>query len=82
MKIAATSLLIIGAALVFSACNNTAQLTGTTSTTAQTAPITATPTPAPTKPETLNDLKGQLNATVDDGGAADVLSLQTESQGL
>lgn len=48
----------------------------------QQPPITATPTPTPTKEQTLNELNTQLNTTVDDGGAADLNQLKTESQGL
>lgn len=81
MKIVKTSLLVIAAALVLSACNATGQTT-TSAPTTPTPPITANPTPAPTKPQTMNELKGELNATVDDGGAADLKALQTDSQGL
>lgn len=80
MKLTTATLLVIGGAFILGACNYTNPPTGAPQTTA--APITATPTPTPAKPETLNDLNGQLNATVDDGGQADLLQLQTESKGL
>lgn len=41
-----------------------------------------TPTPAPTREQTLNDLNLELNATADDGGAADIKQLQKDSSGL
>lgn len=73
----------IASALFLSACN----YTGPAATTTATPPTTTTPTAAvsvaPTTGSTnVNDLNAELNATVDDGGQADLNQLQKDASGL
>ncbi|HLE49786.1 MAG TPA: hypothetical protein VI791_01420 [Patescibacteria group bacterium] len=69
-------------ALFLAACNYTGPAATTT-----TPPAAATPTTtvsvAPTTGSTnVNDLNTELNATVDDGGQADLNQLQKDAAGL
>jgi len=72
-----TTLLIVTGALLLGGCTYTAKTTTTTPTV-----YTPTATPTPTKSQTLNELNEQLNATVDDGGQADLNQLQKDASGL
>lgn len=80
MKIKPSLLLLVVSAVFLGGCNYAALRPPVTP--PETPPITATPTPAPTKEQTLNELNTELNTTVDDGAAADLNQLKTESQGL
>lgn len=76
-----SQIFIIVSALFLSACSYTGPAATSTSTTPVTPPsvVTASPTAATTD---VNKLSAQLDATVDDGGAADLNQLQKDSSGL
>jgi len=73
--------LLFALALIFSGCTVINNQPASDTRPETEAPFTPTPTPAPTR-ETLDDLNAELNATVDDGGAADLKQLETDSRGL
>ncbi len=77
MKLKNTALIAFASALVLAGCRYTGPSTSTTI-----YPTTPTVTPTVTPTPSLNDLNAELNATVDDGGAAELKQLQTEQQGL
>jgi len=82
MKIKTATLLAISSAFFLSACSYTQPAATTTATPTAAAPtpiVTASPTSASTN---VNDLNAQLNATVDDGGQADLNQLQKDATGL
>ncbi|MBI1871798.1 hypothetical protein HYS10_00055 [Candidatus Collierbacteria bacterium] len=79
MKTKPSLLLLAASAILLAGCNYANRPPVTTPVT---PPITATPTPAPTREQTLNDLNTELNATVDDGGAADLNQLKKDASGL
>ncbi|MFZ2202381.1 MAG: hypothetical protein WAV56_03210 [Microgenomates group bacterium] len=74
-----TAGLLIASSLLLGACSYLKPAATTT------APQTITPTPAVSVSPTstnLKDLDTELNATIDDGGAADLKQLQKDAQGL
>lgn len=77
MKTKTIALLIVASAILLGGCSYTKTTTSTTPTV-----YTPTATPSPTKTESLNNLNSELNATVDDGGQADLNQLQKDSSGL
>lgn len=76
-----TVTLLAASALLFGACSYTGPAATSTNQTAPTTPASAI-TATPTTSANLNDLNAELNATVDDGGAADLNQLQKDSSGL
>lgn len=83
MQIKTAALFTITSALFLSAC----KYTGSAATTTTTPPTATTPSAAasvaPTTGSTnVNDLNAELNATVDDGGQADLNQLQKDAAGL
>lgn len=80
MKFKITVLLVIASALLLGGCSYTANSNPPTNN-AYVTP-TAQPTPTPTKTQSLNEMNSQLNATIDDGGQADLNQLQKDSSGL
>lgn len=82
MKTTKVALFIIASSLFLSACSLLQPAATTTTNTTPVTPtqiVTATPTPASTD---VNDLNAELNATVDDGGKADLNQLQNDATGL
>ena len=74
-----TAGLLIASSLLLGACSYLKPAATTT------APQTITPTPAVSVSPTstnVNDLNAELNATVDDGGQADLNQLQKDATGL
>ncbi len=71
------TLLIVTGALLLGGCTYSGKITTTPPTT-----YAPTATPQPTKSQTLNELNADLNATVDDGGQADLNQLQKDASGL
>ena len=69
MNLKLTILILILSAFVLAGCNYSNQSAPT---------YNATPTPE----QSLNNLNGELDATIDDGGSADLNQLQLDAKGL
>ena len=74
-----SALFLMISALFLAACSYTNPASTTTSPVVSPTP---TVTISPTSASNVNDLNAELNATVDDGGQADLKELQKEASGL
>lgn len=81
MKLKTTVFLAIASALLLGGCSYTTNNFNPRANNAYATP-TAQPTPTPTKAQSLNEINSQLNATIDDGGQADLNQLQKDSSGF
>lgn len=83
MKLKTTAFLAIASALLLGGCSYTTNNSNPPANNAYATPTAQpTPTPTPTKAQSLNEINSQLNATIDDGGQADLNQLQKDSTGL
>ena len=69
-------------ALFLAACNYTGPAATTTTPPTAATPTTTIPATPTTTSTNVNDLNAELNATIDDGGQADLNQLQKDSAGL
>lgn len=81
MKSKLALLALIISPVLLAACQPTTPPTTTAPATPTTVP-TAAPTVMPTQSLNLKDINTELQTSVDDGGKADLQSLQQESKGL